>query len=202
MNMPESNLRERNAAATRESVMQATVELLESESLDRVTMPAIAQASGISLRTLYRYYPDREALSLALGRWVDQHLLETGLPATPDAVAAQMEEVGEKFEAHVELIRALVGGPTSGDRTPRRGERLDAIAAALADSTRSLRPAERRRLIAIVQLLASAPAWLAVRDEGGLAGEEASDALAWAIRSLLQTTTDTTRTRKGARHDR
>ena len=198
MEMPQSNLRERNAAATRESVMRAIVELLENEPFDRVTMPAIAEEAGISLRTLYRYYPDRETLALELGRWVDANLLHTGLPTTPSEVASQMEEVGARFEEHVQLIRALVGATDNSERSPRRGERLAAIEAALAEATADLEEGTRRRLVAVVQLLASAPAWLTLRDEGGLGGAESGAALAWAIRALLQTT-DTNRTPKGAR---
>ena len=190
--MSEIGLRERNAAATRERVMRAGVALLEEEPYVRLTMPAIAEAADVSLRTLYRYYADRDALSLALGRFVDERLLRTGLPRTGAGVAEQMESIGPRFEEHVALIRALVGTRPGAERSPRRGERLAAIEEALASKSAALPPAEARRLVGVVQLLASAPAWLQLRDEGGLSGEEAGDALGWAIRRLLGDTTRTT----------
>lgn len=165
--------------------MRAVVGLLEHDAFEQLTMPAIAEAAGISLRTLYRYYADREALSVALGRWVDERVLRTGLPRTPEEIAAQMEAIGPRFEEHLRLVRALVGTPTGGERSPRRAERLGALEAVLTRRVAELPALEARRVVALVQLLASAPAWLQLRDEGGLSGREAGDALGWTIRLLL-----------------
>ena len=51
-------------------------------------------------------------------------------------------------------------------------------------SATTLSPAERRRALAVVYLLVSAPAWQAMRDQWGLEGEESGKAAAWAVRVL------------------
>jgi len=181
--------------------MRAVVELLEHGTFERLTMPAIAEAAAISLRTLYRYYPDREALSLALGRWVDERLLHTGLPRTAEEIAAQMEEIGPRFEEHLPLVRALVGAPTGAERSPRRAERLATLETVVADRVAELPRREARRVVALVQLLASAPAWLQLRDESGVPGREAGNALGWAIRLLLDVTDHTPKRVQGGKND-
>ena len=51
----------------------------------------------------------------------------------------------------------------------------------MREVTENLEPAERRRALAVVYLLVSAPAWQAMKDQWGLEGEEAGRAAAWAV---------------------
>ena len=54
----------------------------------------------------------------------------------------------------------------------------------MRELTDGLDPKERRRALAVVYLLVSAPAWQAMRDQWGLDGVEAGKAAAWAVRVL------------------
>jgi hypothetical protein len=54
----------------------------------------------------------------------------------------------------------------------------------MSELTAGLEPAERRRALAVVYLLVSAPAWQAMRTQSGLDGVEAGKAAAWAVRVL------------------
>ena len=55
---------------------------------------------------------------------------------------------------------------------------------AMSELTAGLEPAERRRALAVIYLLVSAPAWQAMRTQFGLGGVEAGKAAAWAVRVL------------------
>jgi AcrR family transcriptional regulator len=57
------------------SILRATGELLDEGGLERLTMEAVAQRAGTSIGTLYRYFPNRDALLIALG----EHLGAVGL---------------------------------------------------------------------------------------------------------------------------
>jgi hypothetical protein len=50
--------------------------------------------------------------------------------------------------------------------------------------TASLSPEDRRRVVAVIYLLVSAPTWQAIREQSGLSGAEAGEAAAWAVRVL------------------
>ncbi len=54
--------RERNKAANRKHILDCAMELFHNHGFDAVTMETIADASGVSKRTLYSYYPAKEAI--------------------------------------------------------------------------------------------------------------------------------------------
>ncbi|MGE5379478.1 MAG: TetR/AcrR family transcriptional regulator [Methylocystaceae bacterium] len=49
----------------RERILHAYMELASQQGLDRMTMDEVATRAGVSKRTLYRYFPAKEALLLA-----------------------------------------------------------------------------------------------------------------------------------------
>src|SRR5687768_6812675 len=60
--MTAADLRERQRQATREQIIQAVHEVLVDEHPATLSMPRVAEQAGTSLRTLYRYFPTKEAL--------------------------------------------------------------------------------------------------------------------------------------------
>lgn len=57
--------------AVRASILSATATLVADSGLGSVTMSRIAQEAGIGRATLYKYFPDLDAVLLA---WHDQHV--------------------------------------------------------------------------------------------------------------------------------
>jgi AcrR family transcriptional regulator len=66
-----SDLRSRRRAETRERIIRATTELLADSDPASISMPGVAEASGLSLRTLYRYFATKGELLEAAGAWFD-----------------------------------------------------------------------------------------------------------------------------------
>ncbi|GAA3219804.1 TetR/AcrR family transcriptional regulator [Dactylosporangium siamense] len=93
-----------DAARNRARVLAAAQELFATRGADQVTMDDIAQAAGVGRATLYRRYPDRASIAVAL---LDEH--ERALQA-----------------------RMLSGPPPLGPGAPP-AERLTAFYAALVD---------------------------------------------------------------------
>src|SRR4051812_39160040 len=60
--MTPPDLRERQRETTREQIIQAVHEVLVDEHPATLSMPQVAARAGTSLRTLYRYFPTKEAL--------------------------------------------------------------------------------------------------------------------------------------------
>jgi TetR/AcrR family transcriptional regulator, cholesterol catabolism regulator len=81
--------------------------LLERDGSAELTMPQVVELSGVSLRTVYRYYPTREALLAAAGRWVGGELLKQGYPKNLDDVADSFERACSEFDEHPGLVRAM-----------------------------------------------------------------------------------------------
>jgi AcrR family transcriptional regulator len=185
--MPSSvSLREEHAAAARERILSAVAELIERGEPDELTMPDVAAASGISLRTIYRYYATREELIEAAGRWIGNELMRHPYPRTLDEVADFFEVGCADFDRRPGLVRALALSRLGRRvRGYRRSERLGAISRALRDELVAAPEAEIRRAEAVLAYLHNMLAYTTLREESGLDGEEIGRAIAWAIRTLV-----------------
>ena len=185
--MASPSLRDQHAAVTRTRILSAVGELLEEGDAEELTMPAVAAASDVSLRTIYRYYPTREELLEAAGRWIGDELLGHPYPATLDEMADRFEEGAPDFDEHPGLVRAMALSQLGRRiRGYRRRERLEALARALRDELPGLPEDELRRAEAVIAYLHNILAYTTLREENGLSGEEIGRAIGWAIRALVE----------------
>ena len=185
--MTSPSLRDQHAAVTRTRILSAVAELLEQGDAEELTMPGVAAASGVSLRTIYRYYPTREGLLEAAGRWIGDELLRHPYPATLDEVADRFVAGAPDFDEHPGLVRAMALSQLGRRiRGYRRRERLDALARALRDELPRLPEDELRRAEAVIAYLHNILAYTTLREENGLSGEEIGRAIGWAIRALVE----------------
>jgi AcrR family transcriptional regulator len=183
--MPVS-LREQHASATRERILSAVADALETDRADELTMPGVAAASGVSLRTVYRYYPTRDELLEAAARWIGEELFRHPYPTSLDETAELSRTDCIGFDRRPGLVRAMALSELGRDvRAYRRRERVEAIRRALRDELGELPEEDLRRAEAVLAYLHSMLAYTTLREENGLTGEEIGEALAWAIRTLV-----------------
>jgi AcrR family transcriptional regulator len=179
----ESPLRAEQMEATRRRILQATADVLADEATDEVTVPRVAMRARVSVRTVYRHFPTKEALFDAFGEWAEENLrlVLHSYPDTLDAVREMAPALYRMYDEREPLIRALLSKRGQEIRARTRRRRLSTFEKAMREVTENLEPAERRRALAVVYLLVSAPAWQAMKDQWGLEGEEAGRAAAWAV---------------------
>jgi AcrR family transcriptional regulator len=183
---PSVSLRDEHAAAARERILSAVAELVERGEPEELTMPDVAAASGISLRTIYRYYPTREKLIEAAGRWIGKELLRHPYPRTLDEVADLFEAGCPDFDKRPGLVRALALSQLGRRlRSYRRRERLGAISKVLRKELTGAPQEELRRAEAVLAYLHNMLAYTTLREESGLDGKEIGLGIAWAIRTLV-----------------
>ena len=60
--MSTRNLADRRAEVTREAIGDAVATLLEREHPAAISVPDVAREAGVSTRTVYRYFPNKQAL--------------------------------------------------------------------------------------------------------------------------------------------
>jgi AcrR family transcriptional regulator len=180
------SLREQHAIATRERILGAVADLLERDPAEELTIPAVAEASGVSLRTIYRYYPTREQLLEAAGRWIGDEMLKHPYPRDLDDVADLYENGARDFDARPGLVRVLAFSQL-GQRVRgyRRRERLEAIGRTVRSELTGLSESELRRAEAVLAYLHNMLAYTTLREENGLSGPEIGEAIGWAIRTLI-----------------
>jgi AcrR family transcriptional regulator len=184
--MKTASLRDQQGAIARERILRAVAELLERDGEAELTVPQVAALSGVSLRTVYRYFPTREELLTAAGRWIGGELLQQGYPTSLDDVADSFERACRVFDQHPGLGRAMALSPVGREaRSSRRRERLVALRRVLDEEVGALTERERREAEAVLAYLHNMLAYSTLREEQALSGDEIGEALGWAIRTLV-----------------
>jgi AcrR family transcriptional regulator len=177
-----ASLRDQHADLTRELIMRAFQELLRNDHPDAITYPQVAEAAGVSLRTVYRYFPTRADLLQSAVAWLAEFTehVRWDDPRTVRDLAGVVPEMGRIFDEHTNVFRAIAEAGEETDQ-PRRS----AAAAAVADVSGNLPSEEARRAEAVLGHIRSGRAWLVLHDLYGLDGDEIVAALDWAATALL-----------------
>jgi AcrR family transcriptional regulator len=182
-----SPLRAEQLEQTRERIFEAVSDVLADDTVQELTIPLIARRARVAVRTVYRHFPTREALFDAWGDWAGEslRLVMHSYPETLEGLREFTPSLFQSYDDNERLVRALLNSAAALElrRRTRRRRRRQAERA-LEEVTAGLSPAARRRAVAVIYLLISAPAWQAMREQSGLSGAEAGEAAAWAVRVL------------------
>jgi AcrR family transcriptional regulator len=176
-----NSLRDQHVDLTRDLIMRAFQRLLQNDLPDAITYPQVAEAAGVSLRTVYRYFPTRVDLLKSAAAWLAEFTdgVEWRDPRTVDDLAGVVPEMGRIFDEHTNVFRALAGDEL-------QDQRREAVAAAVADVSGNLPADEARRAEAVLGYIRSGRAWLVLHDHYGLDGDAIVSALDWAATTLLE----------------
>jgi AcrR family transcriptional regulator len=122
---------------TVEAIFEATIQVLLSHGAERLTTTRVAERAGVSVGTLYQYYPNKQSLLFAV---LEDHLGRVAAAvegacrrARGKPLAAMVKEVTEAFvdakmrrsdiSTALYRIAAEVGGPAIARRTGQRSQR-------------------------------------------------------------------------------
>jgi AcrR family transcriptional regulator len=179
-------LREQHSEATRARILSAVADLLEADTEVELTVPRVAEASGVSLRTIYRYYGTREELLEAAGRWIGNELFRHPYPRDLDEIAELFRVGCVDFDERPNLVRVMALSQVGREaRGHRREERLGSIRQSLRNELGDLPEQELRRAEAVLAYLHNMLAYTTMREENDLSGEEIGEAVGWALRTLI-----------------
>ena len=183
-----SPLRAEQAAGTRDRVVDAAIDLMQEADPGAFGMQDVADRAGVSLRTVYRVFPNRDDLfEGVLG----------AVKARFDQIAGAPPRSREEFELSVSsavravfelepLYRALFA-TVAGRTTHQSGAeaRRQAFEAALADDLAGLPEDQVRLIVSVLHLVTSAKSVLWLKDYAGLDFDDASEAIGWALTALV-----------------
>ncbi|MDG2534318.1 helix-turn-helix domain-containing protein [Sphingomonas sp. HITSZ_GF] len=166
---------------TRAKIADAILALMAEG--DRLNHDQVAERSGVSRRTVYRYYPDQAALRAAAWARVGP---AGGIPTTLDAFVGDMAGRFANFDDKADAMTVVMASAEGrAIRNVMKPERVTAFRAMLAPNVEALAEPDRTRAIAAIQLLGSGFAWREMRDQWDMDGPEAAAACRWAIETLL-----------------
>ena len=103
-----NSLRDQQADLTRDLIVRAFQELLRTDHPDAITYPQVAEAAGVSLRTVYRYFPTRADLLRIAAAWFGELAGDAPWddPRTVRDLAGAMPHMGRRADIrHTDDVR-------------------------------------------------------------------------------------------------
>ncbi|HZA75592.1 MAG TPA: TetR family transcriptional regulator [Acidimicrobiales bacterium] len=117
-----SSVLTRNQAARRERVIRAAMQLASEGGYDVVQMRDVSTRAEVALGTIYRYFPSKDALLLAVMiEWLgglEQRVMRDPPPASAGTVDRIMDVLGRalrSMDREPKLTAAVIAAMTAGD---------------------------------------------------------------------------------------
>ncbi|AYG66314.1 MULTISPECIES: TetR/AcrR family transcriptional regulator [unclassified Rhizobium] len=108
---PRKSPRQGRSIATVDAIFEATIQVLLSDGLFRLNTTRVARRAGVSVGTLYQYFPNKQALLFAV---MDQHLamladaIEKARDENPCPTAETLAEIVVKAYLEAKMAQAEV----------------------------------------------------------------------------------------------
>ena len=99
---PRKTASQERSRLTVDALLEATARILMKEGYDRASTNRIADVAGVSIGSLYQYFPSKEALVAAV---IDRHMQEMMQVVRDALVKMAMRPIGE---AARELVRVMI----------------------------------------------------------------------------------------------
>src|SRR5690349_19686232 len=120
---PRKEAKQERAQATVEAILRATAHILVRDGYDRASTNRIAERAGVSIGSLYQYFPNKESLVAAL---LDRHMGEMRAVLTEISASIGEKPIPEAVRDFVHaMIRAHAVDPVLHrvllEQTPRMG---------------------------------------------------------------------------------
>lgn len=178
-----SELRTKQAASTRDQILAALVEQL-AEGVEEFSIPRVADRAGVSVRTIYHYFPNRESQIEAVAEYLDTRLTgnEPGPASLTDITPMAARIVHRSLENLTELRAQLVPGVARAVREQRGRGREQAIARAVG---KSCEPAAAKLAAAALSTAISADIGVALLDRYRLDPQQTEVTVVWMVGVLV-----------------
>jgi AcrR family transcriptional regulator len=167
-------------------IVDAYMDLLETASPTGVSMPAVADRAGVSVRTLYRYFPSKDDLQRVAAGWFERRTREAMTDATLDISNVQ-EYLRLLWTDLAGLLPAVRVQHTTPDgrllRAARLPESRAQVDAALSEGVTGDR---RTEIIDVVVAMTSSSMFLEMVDRMGHEPARAADLVADLIELIVE----------------
>jgi AcrR family transcriptional regulator len=190
--------KQRRAQMTVEAVLDAVVKLLKREGGDAVTTNRIAEVAGVSIGSIYQYFPNKRAIFMALherhiqeiDRLVESTLVEHASSSLDDLMRAMVEAMVEAHTGDPKLYEVMATEvPQRADGTQDFAVRLHGVfRLALASRVKELKRHRDMNKVAFVvtNMIETLSHGAVLRRPPGLSLEAAKEEAVRAVLAYLR----------------
>jgi AcrR family transcriptional regulator len=174
--------------ATTRLILEWAMHLIVTEKQTVFSHESVAEAAGISARTVYRHFPTRDDLMSAL--WKEFQLeSQAEFVQTEEGLLQRTGELYRSFDRYEGLVRAYLASAASHDHDgeeEQAGLAQHAIERCLERLIGGMGDEHRKQVVAVFITLCSPQAWQVMRDSGGLSGPQAAKAAQLTMAALME----------------
>lgn len=167
---PPLPLRARQQRETRGRILDAFLELSHESNAINISVPDVAEASGVSVRTIYRYFATKDELQTAAASHMSSQILGRRELGEVDAASVH-DYLTELWRGLGQAMPAVLAEHTSPAGRAIRRVRLDAARAAAA---RSLPPDVPPETVDLIVAVTSSSMLMELVDRMGYSPDEAA----------------------------
>ena len=178
-------------AETRKAILEAVAVEIAESGLTEFSIQGVADRAGVTHRTVYNYFPTREALNDAFAEHVEALLAGQkianaevgvgvgGLPKLAEHMHTSVGGAAVHLQAYV-MITIATGKAARvfRDRSKKIEKRID-------EEFGSLGPGVAKLVTSSIRMFLSSSGWFLLKKHHGLSAEEAGRVSEWAVRVLL-----------------
>ena len=185
MSIPIS-LTERHAELTRQLILDSAIDLLQQAPVHELSVRAVAKHAGMSERTVFRYFANRDDFLDGVAREVSQRLQAPPGPTSIASLLAYPAAIYARFEAMTALTKAALHSELFDRIRNADAHRRGVAIRALIDRAAPDRPERERKLAAAnIRYYLIATAWHYYRFYFELSFEESVECACMAITQTL-----------------
>lgn len=181
-----SQLRQEQMEKTRDQIVEGLIKTMGNGAVTW-SIPDVARAAGVSVPTVYRYFPNKEVLVAGLGEYIKRKTALSGMQMarTPGELAQNIRLLFKSYDGLDEAMRLMSVSPSASEmRADLRPLRIKMMEAALAPVLERFNERDQERLKRMVVVLSSSSMVRAFHEYLDLSGEETADIVAWTILTL------------------
>jgi AcrR family transcriptional regulator len=181
----DNSRRAAQADATTQRIADAVLDLL-ADPVTELSVAEVAAAAGVSAPTVYKYFPNREAMFAGAQ---DRAFVRLGVPPSPksvDELRSLVPRLHAFYAEHEPIVRAVELRPALRGMRDEVHRRRDAgLQRVLAPLLAHLSEDDARATCAMLVRIAAVESWIELRDRWGVPAESVTRAAHWALNALL-----------------
>jgi AcrR family transcriptional regulator len=181
-----SESRRKKSQASRQTIIETLVKLLVDRKGAPVTFEEIAKASGVSVRSVYRFFKDKETLHEAM----DEYLFARLTMRDEQLAALDINHIGRDtfalFDEHEQVTLAYLYSPFGIEARKLFRKRLNETMRIkiLERKQIELTPENEKKLALIISIV-NAKLWHDIKTDTGYSGVEIGQTVDWAVSTLI-----------------
>ena len=184
--MSTGTLRNQHSELTRDLIFQALTRLVLDEGIHDFSIQQVADVAGVSHRTVYRYFSNREELLDGLAEWLERQMPKGLDSYQPDEIAQAIGDTHAVFAQQPDRVRALAVMARAGKvQLKHRKQHTRTAQRMMTTVAGHLNEEDARAVAILIRALAGSDMWCRLTTEYGLDGQQVSRVVVWAVTTLV-----------------